>query len=81
LFNFGSNDERDGLGKYLFKENYLTDNAKQSDDARQTFLGRGLSFLKRQERDWKVTVLRTSLDKLAFQMVETLHGWAGVNAK
>lgn len=32
-------------------------------------LGSGLSFLKRQERDWKVTVLRTSLDKLAYQMV------------
>ncbi len=33
------------------------------------FLGNGISFLKRQERDWKVTVLRTSLDKLAYQMV------------
>ena len=32
-------------------------------------LGNGLSFLKRQHRDWKVTVLRTSLDKLAYQMV------------
>ena len=29
----------------------------------------GISFLKRQDRDWKVTVLRTSLDKLAYQMV------------
>ena len=29
----------------------------------------GLSFLKRQHRDWKITVLRTSLDKLAYQMV------------
>jgi MFS family permease len=29
----------------------------------------GASFLKRQQRDWKVTVLRTSLDKLAYQMV------------
>ncbi len=29
----------------------------------------GLSFLKRQQKDWKVTVLRTSLDKLAYQMV------------
>jgi MFS family permease len=32
-------------------------------------LGNGLSFLKRQQRDWKITVLRTSLDKLAYQMV------------
>ncbi len=29
----------------------------------------GISFLKRQQRDWKVTVARTSLDKLAYQMV------------
>lgn len=29
----------------------------------------GAAFLKRQDRDWKVTVLRTSLDKLAYQMV------------
>ena len=29
----------------------------------------GVSFLKRQHRDWKITVLRTSLDKLAYQMV------------
>ena len=47
----------------------MNDRAKQPAEARQTFLDRGLSFLKRQERDWKVTVLRTSLDKLAYQMV------------
>jgi MFS family permease len=29
----------------------------------------GIAFLKRQQRDWKVTVLRTSLDNLAYQMV------------
>jgi MFS family permease len=29
----------------------------------------GIAFLERQQRDWKVTVLRTSLDKLAYQMV------------
>ena len=29
----------------------------------------GIAFLKRQEKDWKVTVARTSLDKLAYQMV------------
>jgi MFS family permease len=33
------------------------------------FLSNGLSFLNRQERDWKVTVARTSMDKLAYQMV------------
>ena len=33
------------------------------------FFGNGLSFLKRQQRDWKVTVARTSLDKLAYQIV------------
>jgi len=32
-------------------------------------VSRGISFIKRQQRDWKVTVLRTSLDKLAYQMV------------
>lgn len=29
----------------------------------------GIAFLIRQQRDWKVTVARTSLDKLAYQMV------------
>ncbi len=29
----------------------------------------GTSFLIRQQRDWKVTVVRTSMDKLAYQMV------------
>ncbi|MFB3885747.1 MAG: MFS transporter [Thermodesulfobacteriota bacterium] len=29
----------------------------------------GIAFLRRQQRDWKVTVIRTSLDKLAYQMV------------
>src|SRR5512137_934963 len=29
----------------------------------------GISFIKRQQRDWKVTVARTSLDRLAYQMV------------
>ena len=33
------------------------------------FLGNSLTFLRRQHRDWKITVLRTSLDKLAYQMV------------
>jgi MFS family permease len=34
-----------------------------------SLLGDGISFLKRQQRDWKVTVVRTSLDKFAYQMV------------
>ena len=33
------------------------------------FLRNGISFLKRQQRDWKVTAARTSMDKLAYQMV------------
>ena len=33
------------------------------------FFIRSISFLKRQDRDWKVTVLRTSLDKFAYQTV------------
>ena len=28
-----------------------------------------LDFLRRQQRDWVVTVVRTSLDRLAYQMV------------
>lgn len=32
-------------------------------------VGEGLAFLKRQQRDWKVTVVRTSLDKFAYQTV------------
>ena len=33
------------------------------------FSSKAIVFLKRQERDWKITVLRTSLDKFAYQMV------------
>lgn len=32
-------------------------------------VGDGISFLNRQQRDWKVTVVRTSLDRFAYQMV------------
>ena len=32
-------------------------------------LARGLAFLQRQQRDWRVTVARTSLDKFLYQMV------------
>ncbi len=47
----------------------MKDNQKQSGKLLPAFLGTGASFLRRQQRDWKVTVLRTSLDKLAYQMV------------
>ena len=43
--------------------------AEQSVKHLPAFLGDGIAFLVRQQRDWKVTVLRTSLDKLAYQMV------------
>ena len=33
------------------------------------FLNKNILFLKRQQRDWKVTVIRTSLDKFAYQIV------------
>jgi len=33
------------------------------------FLYSNLLFLKRQQRDWKITVIRTSLDKFAYQIV------------
>jgi MFS family permease len=47
----------------------LSDQAERSGRSLPDLLGNGISFLKRQQRDWKVTVLRTSLDKLAYQMV------------
>jgi MFS family permease len=34
-----------------------------------SLLGGGAAFIRRQERDWKVTVARTSLDRLAYQMI------------
>jgi len=43
--------------------------AEQSVKHLPAFLGDGIAFLVRQQRDWRVTVLRTSLDKLAYQMV------------
>jgi len=30
---------------------------------------KAIQFLKRQQRDWKITVLRTSLDRLAYQII------------
>jgi MFS family permease len=36
---------------------------------RPGFFSAARDFIKRQERDWKVTVVRTSLDKIAYQMI------------
>jgi MFS family permease len=36
---------------------------------RFAFFSPALHFLNRQQRDWKVTVVRTSLDKFAYQMI------------
>ena len=47
----------------------MNDHPEPSAGLLPALLGSGLSFLKRQHRDWKITVLRTSLDKLAYQMV------------
>ncbi len=33
------------------------------------FITDAVSFLKKQQKDWKVTAVRTSMDKLAYQMV------------
>lgn len=33
------------------------------------FLSEGFSFWKRQQHDWKITVARTSMDRLAYQIV------------
>ena len=37
--------------------------------ARPGFFTAGLDFINRQQQDWKVTVVRTSLDKFAYQML------------
>lgn len=34
-----------------------------------SILSKAILFLKKQHRDWKVTVLRTSIDRLSYQMV------------
>jgi MFS family permease len=47
----------------------LSDHTEPSGNSLTAVLQRGLSFVKRQERDWKVTVLRTSLDRFAYQTV------------
>jgi len=51
------------------KEYPLNDHPKPTAGSLPAVLGSGLVFLKRQHQDWKITVLRTSLDKLAYQMV------------
>ena len=48
----------------------MHDSTKQSAvRSLNTLFTQGVSFMKRQDRDWKVTVLRTSLDKFAYQTV------------
>jgi MFS family permease len=46
-------------------------NSRQSPaiTSRTGFLSEALNFINRQQQDWKVTVLRTSLDKFAYQML------------
>jgi MFS family permease len=51
------------------QEDSLNNNTPRAAVALSALLGGGIPFLKRQHRDWKVTVLRTSLDKFAYQMV------------
>lgn len=34
-----------------------------------SFFSQSTAFVKRQQRDWKITVIRTSLDRLAYQTV------------
>jgi MFS family permease len=41
----------------------------ESVNAQQSSFSKGIFFLKRQERDWKITVLRTSFERLAYQIV------------
>jgi len=38
-------------------------------NTKSLFSSKAILFLERQQRDWKVTVIRTSLDKLAYQVV------------
>lgn len=33
------------------------------------FFSKGIVFLQRQQQDWKIAVIRTSLDKFAYQIV------------
>ena len=38
-------------------------------NAQQSFFSKGILFVKRQDRDWKITVVRTSFERLAYQIV------------
>jgi MFS family permease len=51
------------------KECGLSNRLDQPSKSTPGFLSSGIFFLKRQQRDWKVTVARTSMDRLAYQMV------------
>jgi MFS family permease len=41
----------------------------ESVNAQQSFFSKGILFIRRQDRDWKITVVRTSFEKLAYQIV------------
>lgn len=47
----------------------MNNSVDQSAKPLPAFIFNNVLFLKRQQRDWKVTVLRTSLDRFAYQMV------------
>jgi MFS family permease len=47
----------------------LSNNVNYHAKSIPVFLANAISFLKRQQRDWRITAVRTSLDKLAYQMV------------
>ncbi len=47
----------------------LNNGTRQSAITLSMLFSGGLGFLKRQDRDWKVTVVRSSMDKLVYQML------------
>jgi hypothetical protein len=51
---------------HMMKEYPLNDHTEPTAGSLPAVLGSGLAVLKRQNRDWKITVLRTALDKLAY---------------
>jgi len=64
-----SSDGAEGPVETTKKDGFLNRNIGISTHSGNSVIANGLAFLRRQERDWKVTVIRTSLDKLAYQMV------------
>jgi osmoprotectant transport system substrate-binding protein len=47
----------------------MSNSTRQSAISLPALFAGGVGFLKRQERDWKVTVVRSSMDKLVYQML------------